>query len=414
MKKIYVETLTCDRRGLDANKTITYLSKNNYNIIKKPKDADIIIFFACAALNSITKKSLERIKKLQRYRAELIIAGCLPEIEKQRLAEIFHGRIISTKDIEKIDTLFPDVKIKFNTIDDANIVFKNINEKTIMGIIRNIIGTIKPIEKIYHDLKRNILQFIFGNNAILYKYLQDSSLYHVRISTGCLGKCSYCAIKKGIGSCVSKPLNECVKEFKNGLEKGYKKFIIDGDDIGAYGLDIDSNLPELLDNITKIEGDFKILVSNLHPKWVVEYISELEIILKRKKIENIQCSIQSGSSRILTLMNRYSDIEKIKHALDRLKDSNPNISLITDYILGFPTESEEDFQQTIEYIKSIKFDGGMIIPFSLNKGTEAEKIIPKVNQETIKKRFKVAKKYLKVSEYHVLYLPRFKSIIFFK
>ena len=414
MKKIFIFTHSCDRRGLDANKTKKYLTENNYKIVDNPKNADIIIFFACAALNSITDKSFKLIKEFQKYNAELIVAGCLPAIEKEQLTEIFDGKTIVTKDIEKIDEVFSGNKIKYYDIADANIVFKNLNKKTIRGIFKNTFWTVKLIWRIYVKIRKHIIKSLFGENSLIYRYLPEKTEYHIKISTGCLGNCSYCSIKEGIGSCVSKPLDECIKEFKNGLNQGFNKFVIDADETGCYGLDINSNLPELLYKITEIPGNFEISIRNLDPIWVVRYINDLEIILKRKKIIDIESSIQSGSIRILKLMRRYSDIKKMKDAYLRLKKAHPDISLITDYILGFPTESKEDIKQTLRYISEINFTAGTIIPFSCRTGTEAENIEPKVTSKQMSKGFKYAKKFLKKIGYSVLYFPRRGFFIFRK
>ena len=414
MKKIFIYTHSCDRRGLDANKTIQFLTENNYKIVDNPKDADIIIFFACAALKSITDKSLKLIKKFQKYNAELIVAGCLPAIEKEQLVEIFDGKTIITRDIERIDDIFPENKIKYHDIADANFVFHNLNKKTIRGTFRDTFWMIKPIARIYNKTRNHIIKSLFGEDSLIYRYLPEKSEYHIRISTGCLGNCSYCSIKDGIGPCVSKPLDECMKEFKNGLNHGFEKFVIDADETGCYGLDINSSLPELLYNITEIPGDYKISIRNLDPRWVVRYVNDLEIILKRRKIVDIESSIQSGSIRILKSMKRYSDLKKMKDAYVRLKKAYPNISLVTDYILGFPTESKEEITQTLRYIGEISFTSGTIIPFSCRIGTEAENIEPKITSQQMSRGLRYAKKYLKKIGYSVLYFPRRGFFIFWK
>jgi tRNA A37 methylthiotransferase MiaB len=412
MKKIFIYVHGCERRGLDASRTIKYLSENNYTIVDNPTDADTIIFFACAALNSIADESIKKIKGFQKYNAELIVAGCLPVIEKEKLARIFNGKIISTRDIEKIDTLFPGNKIKYRNIDDANIVYRNFKEFVPLGVLKKGFKNVESMEKVYVDIKNHVLKGLFGEHAFIYRFLPDPSLYHVRISTGCLGNCSYCSIKKGIGDCVSKPIDECINEFINGLNQGYKRLTIDGDDTGAYGLDIDNTFPELLYKITEIDGDYRISIRNLHPVWIVRYIDDLEIILKRKKIHYIETPIQSGCARILKLMKRYSDVERMKDAIFRLKKSFPDISLVTDYIIGFPMETEEDFKQTLNYLKEIEFSAGMIVPFSCTAGTEASNIEPKVGQWDVLRRIKFAKKFLKNLGYHVVYFSRKEFFLF--
>lgn len=414
MKRVYLETLTCDRRGLDANRIKEFFLRNNYVIVKKPQDADVIVFFGCAALNSITEQALRKIEKLKSYHTDLIVAGCLPEIEKERLAKIFHGRLLRTKDFNSIDRLFPDANTPLSAIEDANIVFRNVPERTVQGILRKSIQTLPLLNTAFFWGRRRVLWFIFGNSAMLYKYLQDESTYHVRISTGCLGQCSYCVIRQGVGPSISKTLEVCLGEFKKGLQQGYRSFVLDGDDIGAYGLDIQTNFPEVLDRITQIQESYRLVLSNFNPVWLVKYIDELERLFKRGRIDNLHCPIQSGSSVILARMNRYADTEQMRDAFLRLKQSNPNMAITTDYIIGFPTETEEDVQTTLQYITDIGFNGGMVISFSLMEGTEAARLSPQVSQDVLNRRVKQARRYLRQAGYHTFATPGFRSFIFFR
>lgn len=215
------------------------------------------------------------------------------------------------------------------------------------------------------------------------------------ISRGCTKNCSYCAIKKAIGPLISKPLDQCVKEFKKGLSLGYKDFVITADDVGAYGLDINSSFPKLLGKITSVEGDYNIEIQGLHPVWIVKYIDELEGILKRRKIKIIICPIQSGSSRLLKLMHRYHNTEKMKEVFLRIKKSFPDLSLETNYLVGFPTETDEDVEETLSFIKQVNFDACYVFPFSCKTGTMAEKIEPKIQKQEIFKRLEYVKEYFK-------------------
>jgi len=412
MKKVFIYLHACDLRGLDANRTIKYLSENNYKFVNKPKEADIIIFFACAVHNRFADESLKMIRDFQKYDAELIVAGCLPAIEKEELAKIFNGKTICTRDIENIDRIFPENNIKYCEISDANIVFRNFSGVKSLEILRKISKDIKTIERGYLKIGNYILKNLLGEHSMFYRFVPDASFYHIRISTGCLGKCSYCTIKKAIGPLSSKPIEEIKRELKSGLSKGYKKLIIDGDETGGYGTDLNSSFPELLYKITEIKGDYTISIRNLDPKWIIRYIDDLEIILKRKKIRSIETSIQSGSNRILKLMNRYSNIEEIKDVLLRLRTFFPDLSLTTDYILGFPSETMDDFHQTLGFFRDINFSGGMIIPFSCKTGTEAENIEPKITKKEMSQRFRFARKFLKHFGYHVIYSSRTKFFIF--
>jgi len=314
MKKIFIShyKYACGKRSLDTNKVCNYLLKNGYEIVDKPDDADIIFFVTCASGNTSAKGSLNKIKELQKYNAELIVAGCLPAVEPKRLAEIFDGKTISTKDLDKIDSFFPNNKIPYAHIDDENFLFQNVDMSLPSEVIKKIFRDVKCIGNIYAKIVDHILKNIFGENSLVYTISfhninkQNKNPYFIlRISWGCKGNCSYCSIKNSTGRFHSKSIDECIKEFKKGLDAGYKKFIITAVDPGAYGLDVGSSFSELLDKITMIPGDYKITVRSVNPRWIVKYIDDLEKIVKRRKVTQIGIPIQSGSSRILKLMHRF-------------------------------------------------------------------------------------------------------------
>lgn len=413
MKKILICLADpCWKRSLDANKIRDYLIKNNYEIVSSPDDADIIIIVTCAFLNYKSEYALNKIKELQKYDAELIVAGCLPDIDKEELKKFFKGKTLTTKELDvKIEQLFPPKNnIKFGEIDDANILFENLENGHFTRVTDKIFDNIKWLEKIYIKLSGNILKHLLGEQSIGYQFSNEQ--FHIRISWGCKGNCSYCAIKKAISPFKSKPLDECIREFRKGLNEGYKHFILDSSDVGAYGLDIGSSFPKLLDEMTKIHGDYKISIREIHPRWIVKYIDELEVIVKRDKILLFDISLQSINSRILKLMYRYSDNFIIKDAIQRLKKAGSNMLLSVGCIVGFPTETWEEFEETLQFIKDIDFDWGQIYLFSCKNGTEAEKIEPKVAQDEMVKRLQYSKKFLKDMGYHAYYITKNSVLMF--
>lgn len=418
MKKIYIYTHSCKLRFLDASRVRSYFSHNNYKIVNKPKDADIIFFIGCAAIDYITDEALHMVKEFQKYDAELIVAGCLPNIEKEKLGDVFAGRTIDTKDLDKdpdkMDELFPENRIKFREIDDANISFQNLNEGKSVEAIKKIFRNMRWIENTYVRIKGHVLKNIMGEHSFFYNVLIDEPMYRMRISWGCNCNCSYCGIKKAIGPHKSKTLEQCIEEFRNGLNKGYKHFMMNADDIGAYGTDINSSFTELLDKMTNIPGEYQISIANLSPRWLIKYIDDLEEIFKRQKIIRLGIPIQSGSSRILKLMNRFHDTEKIKEVFIRLKTAFPMLSLHTHIIVGFPTETDEEFKQTLSFIKKSNISAGQLNIFSRKTGAEAELIEPKISQDEIYKRLKYAKEFFKKVEYNVTYKSKGKVFLFDK
>jgi len=208
----------------------------------------------------------------------------------------------------------------------------------------------------------------------------------------------------------SKPLNECIDEFRKGLDHGYKNFILDADDIGCYGMDTGSSFTELLNKVTDFEGDYHIDIHYLHPHWVVKHVDAIEKILPKGKVSRILSSIQSGNPRILRLMHRYPDTEKLKEVYMRLKKIDPDLFLETEIICGFPTETMEEFQDTLDFIVDVRFGWGAIFPFSCKVGTVAESIEPKIEDSEIVRRIKYAKKFLRKNNYDVRYVKIFRSL----
>jgi len=410
--KVYVYHTACQRRAMDSYKFKKYFLLNNHKIVNSPDKADLIIYVACAVLNKETEHALEQVKKFQKYDAELIVGGCLPGIDKDKLEEVFDGKYLSTKDIEKIDEFFPENKIKFSEIDDVNCLYENVNSSNIRDNLRIVKKKIKFLDKIYFTYKISIIKAIYGEHSIPHRAFEK--YHYIRISWGCMNRCAYCGIRKAIGPMYSKPLDECIREFKKGFELGHKNFFISADDIGSYGMDINSSFPELLNKFLETRGDYTITIQNLDPRYVVRYIDELEEITRTKKIVNMGIAVQSGSSRILKLMNRYPKVDEIIDCLLRLKKANPKLVIPTAFIIGFPTETYQDFQKTLDFINKVKFRSGFMFRFSLKPGTIAENIEPKVPKKEAIKRFDESEGFMRDYNYKIKKISKQASYIFFK
>ena len=396
MSKIFIINNGCEQRSLDSRKFSTYFKKNNQIIVDNPKNADIIFFITCAFIDKVAQISLDMVKEFKKYDAELIVAGCLPIINKKELSKIFSGRTIGTYDLdkkpEKVDALFPAYKIKFSEIEDENILFESKIKK---NLIKEFLKKEKFLGKQIYQLREYIINNIYGIGTSAQRFLSNEPRFIIRISWGCYGNCAYCGIKKAIGGHKSKPIEVCFGEFKKGLKLGYKRFLITSDDTGAYGLDINSSLPKLLEKITSIDADYDIELYNIHPEWIVKYIDDLEKIIKSKKIRYIESPLTHGNPRILNLMNRYSDIEKMKNAFLRLKENNPNLQLFANMIVGFPTETDKELYEALLFAKQCGFDSGFVYKFSLRSGTPAEKIQPQFSEEIKTRKLKKAAKIMK-------------------
>lgn len=153
-KNVFIFSNGCEMRGIDAKKISSYFIKNNYIIINNPKYADYIVFITCAFLNATAQSSFKKIEEFKKYNAELIIAGCLPDIHGDELKQIFNGKTIPTKNISKIDDIFKDNKTKFNTINDENHVWQNFNPFGISSEPIELFNKIKFVKKIHKIFQR--------------------------------------------------------------------------------------------------------------------------------------------------------------------------------------------------------------------------------------------------------------------
>lgn len=345
--KIFITTIgPCSGRNLDSEKIKKYFRINDCLIIGNPENADYIIVNTCAYKKVRINESIKTIRELKKHKKKIIVCGCIPAMEEKLLKSVLDSQANSFTpfNMDKIDLFFPGFKIQFNQIDDANDFDKD-----------------KKLDK-------------------------DSGF--IRISNGCRGNCSFCGIKYSIGPLKSKKLDVIKKEFKKLVKEGYDRISIVSDDTGAYGLDIGSSYPKLLKKLIELSNDRIMLkIGQKNPRWIIRYEEELLKCLKSNCICSLNIPIQSGSDRILGLMNRYHTVCEIEDVIKNIKSRHPDINIYTQFIIGFPTETEKDFQDTMDLI-----DKGYFDEISLHKYHEAEhmlsaRIKPKINQDTIDKRY---------------------------
>lgn len=359
MTRVYIESeLYCLSRSLEAEKLKRYFEKNGWEIVNNPEHSNFNIINTCAMLTSWETRYFERIKELMKLNAELIVIGCIKKINPEKYEDIFHGKGFSPTELEQIDSLFPDFKYKFSEMEEVGECLNPFDHE----------GFVTPIEKVRNNKKTK---------------------WFLEASRGCEKRdhCSYCIIWKGIGEYRSKPLEECIKNIRKGIEEGHNTFHII--DTGAYGTDSCSSFPELMNKIIEIEGIENIVIETLNPKWIIKYLDQLIPITRTGKIKTIRCAHQSGSERILKLMKRDYSINESINSLLKLKEAYPPLKLITQIIVGFPSESEEDFQKTIDLVKRVGFDDLDVFPFEARPNTPAAGMQNQIDSET--KRFRAAR-----------------------
>lgn len=400
---VFIDSCACSRRDLDTQKIYTYLKENKYTIVHDPTKADYIFLITCGVTKHTVNTSFKMIEKYKRYNAEVIVAGCIPDTHKVKLEKIFTGKTLSTKNLDKIDELLPQVSIKFKEIPDVNTRWERLNDRSLRGIIRRIHANVYPIRKVDRFILNTIIIKVLGKN--FYKtfpfdmLIPEKGQCYILISRGCIHNCTYCVIKNGVGRLHSKPPEECVKEISCGLQQGFQSFVLDADDTGPYGTDIGTNLPYLLRKITEFKDPFTVKIHHSNPLWLIKYESELDDIFKQKRVNNIYAAIQSGNDRILRLMGRPYSTKDIVRTLTAFKKSYCDLEIGVDLIIGFPSETEEEFLDTLRLFDAVHFNYGVIFPFSCHEGTKASTIEPKISKQVVDQRMKVALRFLKKNNY---------------
>ena len=374
MKTYYLASAGCPRRAVDSQKIADYLETNNLQFTQDVKQADLIIVSTCAALKSredLSKTAVTWYQEQKRRDAKIVVAGCLGKINPEVKKEFDEVAFISPREIDDLDDLIA-AKVRFKDIPDPN-----------------QIGSFPLFpDKPERQAKEDRL------NKRLDLNLDKKNLFTLRIATGCLGNCSYCAVKFAVGQLESKSLDTIVKEFKSGLDQGFQHFVLIAGDVGCYGVDIGISVVELLRALFAVEGSYKIIIKEFNAQWVVKYFEDLLDLFKQsyKKIDYIVVPVQSASNRMLRLMKRPYTIEDVKKYLNIIKTEVPELQISTHIMVGFPGETEEDFKESIAFIKEYEFPFVDIYAYDDRPNTAASRMDGKIAPDVIEQRVAAVKK----------------------
>ena len=210
-----------------------------------------------------------------------------------------------------------------------------------------------------------------------------------------MNSCSYCGIKLARGYIKSKPIERIINGIEQGLQKGFKKFSLIGTDLGSYGKDLGCDLIDLCREIPSQTNGFEVKLRNIHPGYLIQNISEFLDVLSRTNITYLSSAIQSGSDRVLSLMRRNYSIHDCLNAFNTLRRESPQLRLRTQLMVGFPTETEDDFRETIRILDETKFDYVEVYLFEPRPGTAAAEMEGQIPHEIALNRcYKLNKKTL--------------------
>jgi len=400
--RVYLEQAGCDRRRLDAMSIQDFLDANGYELVDDPFNADRIIAFTCAFKEREEEHSVRRLRSLRKYQRDMLVYGCLQDIAAERYAEFGDLPALAPRDLHLIDNHFEEAAISFAQVPDANVIVTSRNG--LVQLRRRLESRTLPG---WHDMTDR-LSFRLSMRSAALHVGRTTPPFNLFICRGCTGLCSYCAIRRSIGPVKSKSAEQVLSEFLHGLTAGHRTFTILGDDPGCYGLDRGTTLPDLLGKIleaaatweqtapaaSRHDSPLQLHLREIHPKYLIRYESPI-LRLPGLPLLSILCPIQSGSDRLLQLMQREHSSGELLHVLERLREINPGMRLDTQIIVGFPTETPADLERTLEFVKRARFDSVVVFPYHAKKGTLASGLQGEITRPEIARRMRAAFRYFR-------------------
>ncbi len=391
----------CPRSKMDAALLEEYLKQNGWMLTTILKDADLILLASCGFNTVQEEKSIKFLSiTLSKIRgdARVIVFGCLPGINMQRISDNFNGNVeaIHYNNLNQLDDII-NATHKLADVRQPNIIGDN------PGRYNNIYSLCDKLRVRLHLSRKFLLRAMVriyhgkGPPPLSTRY---SQIFNIRIARGCLSNCTYCAIKFSSGSIRSNFSDDFLSEFHSGLSAGNKTFCLVAEDVGAYGQDIGTNIVNLLEKIFKHQEDFQLIWDDFNIKWLIQYFPQLIEVIKRnnKRIGYLGFPIQSGSKRMLKLMKRDYCVEDAYNCLRSLQKSLPQLDLTTHVLVGFPGETEEDFNKTIDILRTIRFKHIDVYKYDDRPNTESAILPGQIAEKTKYRRVrKILKEFPKIS-----------------
>jgi len=375
-------------RKQDAKKIEAFFLANHYKIAPKLEVADFIIVVSCGLNETSINLSLNSLSKMPEKTSFVLITGCLPSMVPDKIKLNDKIKLLPIKNINEIDKFFDNIKTPFADINESNFYPEDeVPYRNLYAEKKSDVGNTKHTDtfKLKSTLKK-----------ILAKNEQNPHRCTLRISVGCVSNCSYCGIKYAIGNLKSRPIDSIKKDYIQLLKKGYKEFVLLADDTGSYGVDIKTDLPALLNSLhmCDIKGETKWILQDLSPEWALKYKNQLYEFIKIDCFSEIMLSVQNGSDSMLSLMKRRYKVSDVVDLVINIRRLNSKMLLMGNVIIGFPSETEEDFNLTLEFISKCNFDFIYLMKYYENQVCESRNIYPKVPDGIIENRLNKIEKIL--------------------
>lgn len=358
MKKLFIDTLGCQMNKSDTERIIGMLSHFDYETTENEQEADLFIVNTCAIRQLSADKAYSRLGNWGRIKRErkkegkttkIAICGCVAQLEKENLLKKFPylDLVFGTRNIYELPKLLKDIE-----------------EKRICA------ADDKPLEE--HD----------------YNIQRDKSINAwIPIMEGCNNFCSYCVVPYTRGRERSRSIEAILEEAKKVISQGFREITLLGQNVDSYGKNLEGkpNFAQLLKALDELEGDFRIRFTSSYPTDITDEV--IEVVKNSKKIcECFHIPMQSGNDKVLKEMNRRYNVEQYRTIVEKIRNNIKDVTITSDFIAGFPGETEEEFLDTIKAIDELGLDYSNTAAYSPRPITKAGKMVDKFIDEEEKKR----------------------------
>ncbi|MEM2122736.1 MAG: tRNA (N(6)-L-threonylcarbamoyladenosine(37)-C(2))-methylthiotransferase [Candidatus Bathyarchaeia archaeon] len=354
----YAESHGCSSNTFDFQILLGILTEQNFQRVRNVNEAQLIILNTCGVKKPTEDRMLSKMKKLSETGKPLIISGCLPKISLDKIVKTVPN-FAAVLDPYSVERILEAAKAAING--NKGLIYFSDKIESLVGKLLRKRARLNPFIDV------------------------------IQVSEGCLGCCSYCCTRIARGRLHSYPLNLILEEISRSARDGVLEVRLSSQDLGAYGLDIGTGLLELLGEVLKIPGEFKVRLGMLNPQHAIRIADELAHILSHPRFFRfIHIPVQSGSDEILSDMRRQYSRADFTELVRELREKVPDITIATDIIVGFPTETEKDFRDTLSLLSKVNPDIVHVSKYHHRPRTYASKVWEELDPIIVSERAKIA------------------------
>jgi tRNA A37 methylthiotransferase MiaB len=360
----------CEHNTLFLSRARRYFELNQHHVIDGPgteEAADLVFIGGCAVTDVMRNRCEEKVRDLmtRREAARVVIFGCLAAFPENLTAGDASGSrvaLIPFRESRRLDE-----------ITGARIPFDAVSVNRLTG-------------------------------HVPYQPRMGPEDAYVLIAQGCVNDCSYCTIKKAKGAVTSRPETAIASEIRDLYDRGTRTVTLLADDCGSYGKDASTDLPSLLDRLSRALPDMRYKLYTMFPGIFLEQERRLSPLVAGRRLAYLCLPVQSAVPRILELMNRRYDPGRLAEAVGRIKSLDPEVFVYSHFIYNFPTESMEDFERSLDFARH--FDHCVFIGYGENSGTRAAVLSPKCDDQALRVKTRRLEEQVRAGRLNAFVVPR--------